>query len=150
MKSTLFLPFALLLLGMCAASNTDIETQMQKVLRLSRERRNGDITNLLFLLFGEMLFSSDGGGACIGRNDCCQSVSPCGIGEGDCDRDEDCIEGLECGRESDGNSCRLFMNHLTDIHTYSRYFSKVSCSETFERMLQIFPIKESIQIITAQ
>ncbi len=34
----------------------------------------------------------------MGRNDCCQPnvKGPCGLGEGDCDGDAECIEGLVC------------------------------------------------------
>ena len=28
---------------------------------------------------------------------CCSSTNKCGIGEGDCDTDDDCFRGLTCG-----------------------------------------------------
>ena len=30
-------------------------------------------------------------------NGCCKTNALCGIGEGDCDKDSDCLEGLSCG-----------------------------------------------------
>ncbi len=33
----------------------------------------------------------------MGQNDCCNSSNKCGLGEGDCDTDSDCVSGLECG-----------------------------------------------------
>ena len=53
---------------------------------------------------------------CIGGNDCCRSYNRCGIGEGDCDGDEECMEHLHCGEK--GN-CNLFLSHLSDVHDYS-------------------------------
>jgi len=39
---------------------------------------------------------------CLGENNCCTSSRPCGIGDGDCDRDSHCRPGLRCGK----NNCR--------------------------------------------
>ena len=38
------------------------------------------------------------------EKECCTEESPCGKGSGDCDGDEDCKEGLKCGK----NNCRSF------------------------------------------
>jgi len=46
---------------------------------------------------------------CSGGNSCCTSRNKCGKGEGDCDRDTDCKDGLKCGV----NNCRL--GQLTNI-----------------------------------
>ena len=37
---------------------------------------------------------SDGSGGVS----CCTSTNPCGDGKGDCDSDEECIDGLKCGQ----------------------------------------------------
>ena len=37
---------------------------------------------------------SDGNGGVS----CCTSANPCGDGKGDCDYDEECIDGLRCGQ----------------------------------------------------
>ena len=42
--------------------------------------------------------------------DCCTPQSPCGIGEGDCDRDSDCSGALKCGN----NNCIESENHWHD------------------------------------
>ena len=39
---------------------------------------------------------------CEGGDDCCNNEYPCGVGEGDCDYDSDCEEGLKCGT----NNCK--------------------------------------------
>ena len=31
---------------------------------------------------------------------CCTSINPCGEGEGDCDEESDCKEGLKCGNKN--------------------------------------------------
>ena len=31
---------------------------------------------------------------------CCSSESPCGLAEGDCDYDDDCLGGLLCGQDT--------------------------------------------------
>jgi hypothetical protein len=36
------------------------------------------------------------------NNECCSTEEPCGLGEGDCDVDEECIGNLVCGT----NNCR--------------------------------------------
>ena len=44
---------------------------------------------------------------CLGRQgeiNCCTSKNPCNEGEGDCDRDSHCAEGLVCGKDN----CRNF------------------------------------------
>ena len=33
-----------------------------------------------------------------GGMSCCTSANPCGDGQGDCDTDEECIDGLKCGQ----------------------------------------------------
>merc|ERR1719435_773828 len=38
--------------------------------------------------------------ACCGGHDCCTSVKPCGVGEGDCDTDADCQGNLTCGKNN--------------------------------------------------
>ena len=35
--------------------------------------------------------------ACIGGDSCCNENNKCDVGEGDCDYDSDCLEGLKCG-----------------------------------------------------
>ena len=35
--------------------------------------------------------------ACIGGDSCCNEDNKCDVGEGDCDSDDDCLEGLKCG-----------------------------------------------------
>ena len=37
---------------------------------------------------------------CHGGNKCCTPKNKCGIDEGDCDSDNDCEEGLKCGRDN--------------------------------------------------
>ena len=40
-------------------------------------------------------------GACQGGDSCCGSDGyKCGVGEGDCDSDGDCAEGLRCGKDN--------------------------------------------------
>ena len=34
---------------------------------------------------------------CTGGDNCCTSSKPCGVNEGDCDNDDDCMAGLKCG-----------------------------------------------------
>ena len=34
---------------------------------------------------------------CTGGDSCCSEENKCGPGEGDCDSDADCLEGLLCG-----------------------------------------------------
>ena len=34
---------------------------------------------------------------CTGGDECCTSSNLCDINEGDCDSDDDCMEGLKCG-----------------------------------------------------
>ena len=42
----------------------------------------------------------------IAGTSCCTSSNPCGEGEGDCDSDEDCKDGLKCGQGSGhDNNC---------------------------------------------
>ena len=36
----------------------------------------------------------------FGDDSCCKSDNLCDEGEGDCDSDSDCLEGLECGRDN--------------------------------------------------
>ena len=33
---------------------------------------------------------------------CCNATHPCNIGQGDCDKDEDCLGNLVCGRQNCG------------------------------------------------
>ena len=33
---------------------------------------------------------------------CCNATSPCNIGQGDCDTDDDCIGNLVCGKQNCG------------------------------------------------
>ena len=37
---------------------------------------------------------------CEGGDSCCTDKFPCGLGEGDCDNDSDCKEGLKCGNDN--------------------------------------------------
>ena len=34
---------------------------------------------------------------CMGGDSCCNEANKCDVGEGDCDFDEECLEGLKCG-----------------------------------------------------
>ena len=36
-----------------------------------------------------------------GDNDCCSPSNRCGLMEGDCDKDEDCVDGLVCSEGLD-------------------------------------------------
>ena len=64
------------------------------------------------------------------NNECCSTEKPCGLGEGDCDVDEECIGNHVCGENNcrqDGSGftaqadcCQLPMN-MTGV--YSGYFS---------------------------
>lgn len=38
--------------------------------------------------------------ACRGGNDCCRPDNRCRLGEGDCDRDSDCLAGLVCNNQA--------------------------------------------------
>jgi len=46
---------------------------------------------------------------CDGDDSCCTSIAACGIGEGDCDDDDECQQGLRCGK----NNC-AWDKHKTD------------------------------------
>ena len=35
-------------------------------------------------------------------NGCCTKETPCGLGDGDCDKDEHCAKGLKCGVDNCG------------------------------------------------
>ncbi len=37
---------------------------------------------------------------CTGDNSCCSVENPCYEGEGDCDTDDECVPGLNCGRSN--------------------------------------------------
>ena len=37
---------------------------------------------------------------CNGGDSCCAEDNLCDVGEGDCDRDSDCLEGLICGKDN--------------------------------------------------
>ena len=37
---------------------------------------------------------------CEGGDSCCTDKFPCGLGEGDCDDDSNCKEGLKCGNDN--------------------------------------------------
>ena len=39
--------------------------------------------------------------ACVGGDSCCNADNRCDVGEGDCDEDSDCLDGLKCG----SNNC---------------------------------------------
>ena len=41
--------------------------------------------------------------ACTGGDKCCSSDDKCGVDEGDCDKDEDCQDGLICGKNNCSN-----------------------------------------------
>ena len=45
-----------------------------------------------------MLFAS--APPCNGQDDCCDEVHPCGEAKGDCDRDSQCTDGLQCGTDN--------------------------------------------------
>ena len=69
--------------------------------------------------------------------DCCTSSNPCGVGEGDCDNDNECQSGLKCGTDN----CPAYLGFTsiecdaTDSPIYEGYCSWVVaeglCSETF-------------------
>ena len=56
------------------------------------------ISNLILSLWSS--FFSDGG--CNGGDACCKPYNKCGAGEGDCDTNNDCKEGLKCGTNNCG------------------------------------------------
>ncbi len=57
--------------------------------------------NLIFLKKKVFEFSEKGEGICnTGDNDCCTEDNQCGIGEGDCDSDDDCLGDLVCGDDN--------------------------------------------------
>ena len=37
---------------------------------------------------------------CTGGDSCCTLNNQCGLGEGDCDSNEDCLSGLFCGHNN--------------------------------------------------
>ena len=37
---------------------------------------------------------------CNGGDDCCNENNKCGVQEGDCDNDSDCLDGLKCGSDN--------------------------------------------------
>ena len=37
---------------------------------------------------------------CEGGDDCCNRTNKCGVGEGDCDSDDDCKGNLVCGADN--------------------------------------------------
>ena len=50
------------------------------------------------------------GKRCTGEdNGCCTEDEPCDVGEGDCDSDDECMDGLTCGNDNcpwgDGDDC---------------------------------------------
>ena len=52
-----------------------------------------------------MHFSTDSFTGCSGTGNemvysCCSFESPCGLAEGDCDYDDDCLGGLLCGMDN--------------------------------------------------
>ena len=40
--------------------------------------------------------------ATLGDHHCCKPDKPCGVGEGDCDNDDDCSGDLKCGTDNCG------------------------------------------------
>ena len=54
------------------------------------------------------------GGMFLELEDCCNNLSPCDIGEGDCDTDDDCLGSLVCGKQNCGSG---FFWNSTDCCT---------------------------------
>ena len=48
---------------------------------------------------------------CNGGNDCCTESHQCHAGEGDCDKDGDCLGTLTCGT----NNCPISASMSTDM-----------------------------------
>ena len=38
--------------------------------------------------------------ACVGGDSCCSETNRCDVGEGDCDKDSHCLDGLKCGSDN--------------------------------------------------
>ena len=61
--------------------------------------------------------------ACHGGKYCCTKANQCGVGEGNCGKDEDCKKGLVCGRDNcngetydkHDNCCEKPGNHISLI-----------------------------------
>ncbi len=57
----------------------------------------------------------------MGGDSCCTKSTPCMPGEGDCDRDDDCVGGLRCDRDG----CQIdFFFSMPDFSTKIAFFSK--------------------------
>ena len=55
--------------------------------------------------------------------DCCNPHSQCGVGEGDCDSDDDCVGDLICGNSrDDSNNCAT-----TFANNSSLWMEKADC-----------------------
>ena len=55
--------------------------------------------------------------------DCCSTKEPCGIGEGDCDKDADCLGDLSCGDNNcigTGFTKQADCCYLKNATTYSK------------------------------
>merc|ERR1712126_627202 len=46
---------------------------------------------------------------CFGGDDCCTYYNKCEAGQGDCDTDNDCKDGLKCGNDNCGVSWTKFI-----------------------------------------
>ena len=71
------------------------------------------ISNLIFSL---RIFFSDR--ECKGGDKCCTWYNKCDAGEGDCDKDKDCKEGLKCGSSNCGVSPIQFIPSYTQWDIY--------------------------------
>ena len=55
------------------------------------------------ITFEQLESGAHSGGKCKGPTasfSCCREDNKCGEGEGDCDLDKDCLEGLKCGKDN--------------------------------------------------
>ena len=52
---------------------------------------------------------------CTGGDDCCSQDNKCGLGEGDCDHDSDCLPGLRCGLDNCGGSGWEYFDDCCEI-----------------------------------
>ena len=46
---------------------------------------------------------------CFGGDDCCTYYNKCEAGQGDCDTNNDCMDGLKCGTDNCGVSWTKFI-----------------------------------------
>ncbi len=72
-------------------------------------------------------------GQCLGVNSCCSFSNRCGLGEGDCDSDGECVEGLVCGRCQHEFEVPVFGRWVMEEENFSRTDTCCRLPEEFER-----------------